>query len=419
MTISAIDSSASSTFLQKIRSRLFEKVDTNTDGQLTAAELEAAATQNGMTAQQADGLYAALGGNTDGSGSLSTSQVDAGLQSLFESRTQNQIYALHASETPAYSSRLSDLFSEADADGDGAVTQKELENVFTSRGGTSQQADALFAALDPQGTGTLTEDQFDSGMRELIARAHHAAAPSNAGTPNGPPGGPPSTQDLSDLFSSLTGGSDTLTKGALEQAFVAEGGTADQADTLFDQLDTDGTGSVSQAEFVSGLQQLTAGGNRPPAPPSLSDVFTALAGGADTLSRSALEQAVVGAGGSSTDADALFDRLDTDGSGDVSRSEFESGPAKPAHAAHAGHGAGGAGASGSANGQPVTQQQVNADGSVTTTVTYPNGTTVTTTTPATSAASTSANGSATAGAGSALGPIDSQTISALFVLLAA
>src|SRR5258708_36371990 len=99
MTISAIDSQAggSAALVQQLRQRLFQKVDPNTDGQITEAELEAAATAKGGSAQQGDSLYVGLGGNADGSGSLSQSQVDTGLQQLFDSATQNQLNAVQSS----------------------------------------------------------------------------------------------------------------------------------------------------------------------------------------------------------------------------------------------------------------------------------------------------------------------------------
>lgn len=433
MTISAVDSAGNAALIQKLRIQLFNKVDTDRDGGITQAELEAASTAKNGTAQQADALFVALGGNADGSGTLSTSQVDAGLQQLFASQTQRQMYALQSSETPAYSSRLTDLFGQADTDGDGTVTQKELQDVFTSRGGTSQQADALFAALDPDGTGRITEDQFESGMQQLIEQARAAVAPPRGGDRGGRAGMP----SLSDLFSQLTNGGDALTKSALEQAFASGGGSADQADALFDQLDADGSGSVSEDEFVSGMKKLMPPPGGPGSPASadgLSEMFQSLTGGSDTLTKNSLEQAFISEGGTADQADELFAYLDPDGDGSVTESEFVSGMQKllaPPDGVAAGQSDSsgttasdgvrrpGGGGGGSDRAQATTKTEVNPDGSVTTTVTYPDGTTVSTTTPAAKAAGASANAAATGVAGTVLGPVDSQTISALFVLLAA
>jgi Ca2+-binding EF-hand superfamily protein len=250
MSVSAIGSSSSGSaaYIQQLRELLFKS--TGDDTQITKADLEAAATAQGGSVQQADNLYTALGGNADGSGSLSATQVVGGLQQLLDGSTQNQVYAAQSAQTPAYSSRLADLFTQADTDGNGVISQQDLANAVTSNGGTTQQADALFAALDTGGNGNLTETEFQSGVQQLVADAHAAVAQQvSASPPNG-------TANLQALFQQLTGGSGTLTQSELEQAFTSEGGTTAQADALYAQLDPTDTGSVSKSQFISGVTDL-------------------------------------------------------------------------------------------------------------------------------------------------------------------
>jgi hypothetical protein len=52
------------------------------------------------------------------------------------------------------------MFAQADGNGDGAVTQSELEQAVTAAGGSKAGADALFAKLDPGGTGSVSQQQF-------------------------------------------------------------------------------------------------------------------------------------------------------------------------------------------------------------------------------------------------------------------
>jgi hypothetical protein len=122
--------------------------------------------------------------------------------------------------------------------------------------------------------------------------------------------------------------------------------------------------------------------------------------------KSEFETALTGAGASASTstADALFAKLDANGDGSISQSEL----AKASHGRHHHmHGGGDSNAS-SASGQSVidpllsstdaagatTQTAANADGSTTTTISYADGSTVAMTTPA---ASTNSSGTAASG----------------------
>ena len=54
------------------------------------------------------------------------------------------------------------LFNKIDANGDGSLSQTELEQAVTNAGGTTQAADALYSELDPNNTGSVSEQQFAS-----------------------------------------------------------------------------------------------------------------------------------------------------------------------------------------------------------------------------------------------------------------
>src|SRR5579864_6770662 len=56
------------------------------------------------------------------------------------------------------------LFNKIDANGDGSVTKSELEQAVTKAGGTTTSADALYAALDPNSTGSVSEQQFAQNL---------------------------------------------------------------------------------------------------------------------------------------------------------------------------------------------------------------------------------------------------------------
>jgi hypothetical protein len=52
------------------------------------------------------------------------------------------------------------MFAQTDSNGDGAITQSELEQAVTKAGGSKAGADALYAKLDPNGTGSVSQQQF-------------------------------------------------------------------------------------------------------------------------------------------------------------------------------------------------------------------------------------------------------------------
>jgi hypothetical protein len=61
------------------------------------------------------------------------------------------------------------------------------------------------------------------------------------------------------LFDLASGNSGNLTRSDLEQSVIAGGGTAQEADALFDQIDQNGSGTVSQKEMAGQLATPTSG----------------------------------------------------------------------------------------------------------------------------------------------------------------
>ena len=118
------------------------------------------------------------------------------------------------------------------------------------------------------------------------------------------------------------------------------------------------------------------------------------------ISKSEFEQALSGAGVSTSAADTAFAKLDANGDGSISQSELAS--AQPGHGGHH-HMHGGGGAKGGSSAQSglnsllsatgadgaTTQTSTNADGSTTTTITYADGSSIASTTPAAQAAGAS------------------------------
>jgi len=77
--------------------------------------------------------------------------------------------------TPASANPLQQLFAAMDTDGDGTVSQSEMESYIGQQGGTEAQADALFNGLNQSGSGNLTENQLAGDLQQVRGHfgAHH------------------------------------------------------------------------------------------------------------------------------------------------------------------------------------------------------------------------------------------------------
>ncbi|HLH98284.1 MAG TPA: EF-hand domain-containing protein [Xanthobacteraceae bacterium] len=277
--------------LQQLQQYLFNKTDGNGDGSVSQGELETAVTNAGGSTQAADALYSLLDPN--GTGGFDEQQfAQAFPSSGLSDGVQAQLVGFQAQGWPgAHSSGVDELaqslFSQIDTNGDGSISQSELEQAVTGAGGTKAAADALYAQLDPNGTGSVSEQQFAQGLFQSLPHGHHhhgfGAPPASANDSSGTVGsdgssaddaltalfdvdgggaGNSPTQIAQNIFSSVdTNGDGNITQTELEQAVTAAGGTTAGADALYAQLDPSGTGSVSEQQFVSALQAPAPGGN--------------------------------------------------------------------------------------------------------------------------------------------------------------
>jgi len=250
MSVSSISSSASSSLslLQQWQQKIFSSIDSDGDGSVTKSELESAVTKAGGTSEEADALYSKL--DPDNTGSVSESQFSANMpvpklgdQMVSQLISYQSVDSGGSSNSKPTSQLASDLFSSIDTDGDGVISKSELETAVTNAGGSTDEADALYAKLDPDNTGSVSESAFAQALQPP--------------PPPPPPSSDSSTSSDSSDSSSSTGSSssssssptDTASVDALKALIEAmnETSAADSSGTDSGSTDTGASNSSSGA----------------------------------------------------------------------------------------------------------------------------------------------------------------------------
>jgi Ca2+-binding EF-hand superfamily protein len=162
------------------------------------------------------------------------------------------------------SNPVQQLFSAMDTNGDGTVSQSEMESYVEGVGGTQAQADSLYNAINqtaPAGstTGGITESQMASaasqGSQTQAAQGghhHHHHHAQGAG-------GNQADNVANSLLQALDTNDDgSVSESELTNFVTANGGTAAQATSDFSALDTSGSGSLTSADFATAWSNLQA-----------------------------------------------------------------------------------------------------------------------------------------------------------------
>jgi Ca2+-binding EF-hand superfamily protein len=277
--------------IKQFQQNLFNRIDLDGNGSVSQSELEQAVTKAGGGSQAADALYGVL--DPSKSGGFGEQQLARALPgSGFSDQMHAQLIGYQAQGWPGAAGTrpggqlAQSLFAQIDGNGDGAISQSELEQAVTSAGGSKEGADALYAKLDPNGAGAVSAQQFAQSLFQAMPHHHHhhhgggadgggatdggsAADGGNAADAltslfNADGGGAANSpmQIAQNMFAQADGNGDgAITQSELEQAVSAAGGSKAGADALFAKLDPGGTGSVSQQQFIDALKPPSASGN--------------------------------------------------------------------------------------------------------------------------------------------------------------
>jgi Ca2+-binding EF-hand superfamily protein len=110
------------------------------------------------------------------------------------------------------SSALQDLFSQIDANGDGAISKTEFENALGAGGTNIAQADKVFGELDKNGDGSVSMSELQSALKGAGGKGghHHHAHAASSGDSSGSTTADGTSSTTGTSGSSGSGGSDPL-----------------------------------------------------------------------------------------------------------------------------------------------------------------------------------------------------------------
>lgn len=238
---------------------------------------------------------------------------------------------LHGLGTSATSStqHISSIFKKLDTNSDNSVDRTEF--VAGKPDDVSEdQAGSLFDSLDTSGKGSLSQSDLASAFQQMASSMQtvllqNQEAQQNARSQGGGHGGPP---DPEKMFQDLDADSDGTVS---RDEFVAgrpDDVSEDQAGAFFDKIATaagaDTASGLSQDQLASGLQAMGPPGGPPPgasaqASSSEDQMINQIL--SQLLSQTSSTQSAQAV----PDTSKIFEDLDSDGDGTVSRSEFTAG----------------------------------------------------------------------------------------------
>ena len=238
-TSNGSDTDAGASQGQQNAAEMFAKMDTDADGTLTEPEFIAARPDN-ATEKMAKNLFSTF--NTDMADALTETEYTTAMANAPVPPPAGAAGSGQAGNKLS----VEDMFSQLDADSDGAISESEFLAAKPDDV-TTEMAQQLYNSFDADSDKSLTAEEY-------------AGAMNNAPPPPPPPNGGNSakaadTEYASDAVSALDTNGDGVI--SLEELLAAKSDDVSNelAQQVFNILDANGDGSVSASEYAEATQK--------------------------------------------------------------------------------------------------------------------------------------------------------------------
>ncbi|HEY7976982.1 MAG TPA: EF-hand domain-containing protein [Rhizomicrobium sp.] len=195
-----------------------------------------------------------------------------------------------ASSSSSAANPVQQLFSAMDSDGDGNVSQSEMESYIEKQGGTQGQADSLFSTLNQTNSaGGSSSGISESQMANAVSQAQQAHQ-THGGHHYHKSGGANEQADntASALLQALDGNDDgSVSEDEFSSFITANGGTAADASSDFAALNTSGSNALTSADFAKAFNAYQTQQNTQSPGSMVVSLLNQLAGASGTTSISA------------------------------------------------------------------------------------------------------------------------------------
>jgi Ca2+-binding EF-hand superfamily protein len=172
-----------------------------------------------------------------------------------------------SASTLTASDPLQQLFAAMDSNGDGSVSETEMESYVEGVGGTQANADSLYSALSQTGTSgsaaatastSSTTGITESQMSSAVSQAQQAHGGHHHHHKAGGAGGQADSAANTLLQALDTNDDGSVSQDELTNFVTANGGTSADAASDFSALDTSGSGSLTSADFAKAWSNIQA-----------------------------------------------------------------------------------------------------------------------------------------------------------------
>ena len=266
-SISGTGGSLSAAYLKQMQEQMFKKADKNSDGSITKDELsQMQSSQKSQNGPSVDDIFAQM--DSDSDGAISRLESDAGIAKLAQQMQSRK------TDDNSSSDMKEQVFSTADQNGDGGISKDELSQLLENSSQNSTDVTAVFDALDTNKDGSISKSESDAAV-DKAGQQMQAQGP--------PPPRPPADSSSSSSDSTST-------------------------TQIFDAMDTNEDGTVSASELFAALAN--------------KDSSSSDSSSSDNSSSSS------SASGDNSTVKKIFDAMDTNEDGSVSKAELEEALAK-------------------------------------------------------------------------------------------